>query len=529
MPQLIPRTDQVGWLTPALSEVIEASPVRLHTEQEKAEQLAMFRAQLAQLGIVAQVMDIKFNDSHLRYHLRPAGESVATNSYEEFIVNLRQAVPDIKRVMGAIAVEVLVSPQKPLIVQLLVRPANYTSLEIRTIFREREFIETKSSTTLPLGYNLDQDLVMLQLENLRHLLIVGSTTHRYQLLANILSSLIMFNTPLELRYALIGQDVDPFSQLAQTPHVLGGTLTTIRELRRLLDGLAKHLGQRKQQFTKLGMTSLAEYNQRMANENQKPFPRLLIVIDTIPFEDEWVKQREGWFSTLYRLVKEGPAVGIYVILTTSSVAPHHLPPQLMNLFKSQMGLKSALNDIEWRESLPTLPLPFIDVVYQGSIGKPIPLELPKISEAHLSKLVKYWRQMTAKRSMVALAQGKERSTGDTGLLTLRQDARLKTARSKLQEQQQQPPKQQISATSQTTPVIQPQPAILPPQTAILEKSHRQAGALAAYLGWLSIGPLVDVLDLSLEEARSTIAALQDTGVLEPSSGPIWRFLRLDNS
>ncbi len=527
MPQLIPRTDQVGWITPALSEIIEASPVRLHTEQEKSEQIAMFRAQLAQLGIVAQVMDIKFNDSHLRYHLRPAGESLASNSYEQFIADLRQAVPEIKRLMGAVAVEVLVSPQKPLIVQILVRLATYKNLEIRTIYREHEFIENESTTALPLGYNLDQELVMVQLENLRHLLIVGSATNRYQLLANLLGTLIMFNTPLELRYALIGQDVEPFSQLSQTPHVLGGTLTTIRELRRLLDGLAKHLGQRKQQFGKLGTTSLDEYNSRLGAENQKPFPRLLIVIDTIPFEEDWVKQREGWFSTLYRLVKEGPAVGIYVILTTSSVAKHHLPPQLMNLFKSQIGLKSALNQMTWRESLPSMPLPFIDVVYQGSTGKPTPIELPEIDDNHLTTLVRYWRQMTAKRSMVALAQGREKSTGDTGLLTLRQDARLKTARAKQQQNQQ--TRQELSGASLSTPILQPKPASLPPQTAILEKSHRQAGALAAYLGWLSIGPLVDVLDLSLEEARSTIDALQDSGVLERGSGPIWRFLRLDNN
>lgn len=528
MPQLIPRTDQVGWITPALSEIIEASPVRLHTEQEKAEQIAIFRAQLAQLGIVAQVMDIKFNDSHLRYHLRPAGESLASNSYEQFIADLRQALPEIKRLMGAVAVEVLISPQKPLIVQLLVRPATYKNLEIRTLFREHEFIENDSTTVLPLGYNLDQELVMVQLENLRHLLIVGSTTHRYQLLANLLSTLIMFNTPLELRYALIGQDVEPFTQLAQTPHVLGGTLTTIRELRRLLDGLAKHLGQRKQQFGKLGTTSLDEYNNRLSAENQKPFPRLLIVIDTIPFEEEWVKQREGWFSTLYRLVKEGPAVGIYVILTTSSVAKHHMPPQLMNLFKSQIGLKSALNQMTWRESLSkSLPLPFLDIVYQSSTGKPVPIELPEMEEDHLTKLVKYWRQMTAKRSMVALAQGQEKSTGDTGLLTLRQDARLKTARAKQHQNQQS--KQDQASASLSTPVSQPKPTTLPPQTVILEKSHRQAGALAAYLGWLSIGPLVDVLDLSLEEARSTLDTLQDSGVLERGSGPIWRFLRLDNN
>jgi hypothetical protein len=62
-----------------------------------------------------------------------------------------------------------------------------------------------------------------------------------------------------------------------------------------------------------------------------------------------------------------------------------------------------------------------------------------------------------------------------------------------------------------------------------QSSHTRARALAAYLGWLSIGPLRDVLELSEAEAHRVILDLQAGGLLEAGDGPIWRFTRLNSS
>jgi hypothetical protein len=50
--------------------------------------------------------------------------------------------------------------------------------------------------------------------------------------------------------------------------------------------------------------------------------------------------------------------------------------------------------------------------------------------------------------------------------------------------------------------------------------------LAAYLGWLSIGPLIDVLEQSPQDARATLKALQEAGLLEAGESPMLRFMRL---
>jgi hypothetical protein len=501
----------MGWETPTLGDIVEALPIQHYTPEEREEELTLFRARLAQVGVVAEVMDIQHLPSHLRYHVRPTGNTISANNYEQFISTLRQALPELKRTMGAISAEVFVSPQKPLVVQLLLRLPNSTPLSLSQMLRTRQFVESDARTTIPLGINLDQEIIAFPLEQLRHLLVVGTATTRFQVLSSILLSLAIFNTPAELRYALIGENTDPFDQFSQSPHVLGGTLTTMRELRRLLDGLVKHLGQRRQQFLLHNVTTLEQYNTTVNDAQNKPFPRLVIVIDTIPFEDEWSREREVWFSTVYRLVKEGPAVGIHVILTTNSLSSSTVPPQLLNLLKSQVVLKAEFHQVP---NLPVIPLAFADAVLLGLNGGPVPLEVPVTDDKSLSALIRYWRQMNAKRTMAALAQGRQKSTGDTGLLTLRQDARLKTAVAKLRARQD-----SLSSEAET----QEAHAVLPDQ----EKNRRQAGALAAYLGWLSVGPLMDVLDMSLDEAQHMIELLQSFSVLEGGPGPIWRFIRLD--
>lgn len=510
MPQLLPRTDSVGWVTPALSQIIETAPLEAIEPQQKPEQINLFRARLAQFGVNAQVMDILVMPSHLRYYLRPAGESIAANNYEVFINQLRQAIPDIKRLLAATSAEVMISPKKPLIVQLLVRSANHTTLQLGHLLRLRPFIDTASTLSVPFGLDVDSEPYIQNIQDLQTLLVVGDATTRYHFIATMLITLSVFNTPLEMRYALIGQDVDPFNQLSQTPHVLGGTLTTIRELSRLLDGLEKHLGQRKQQFAKFGVNTLDAYNDTLDKDLHKPFPRLVIVIDTIPFEDQWTAQRESWFSALYRIIKDGPSVGIYTILTASTLDGETVPPRLLSLFKQQMLLRPAINKTDLKSPFPILPSPFVEAVLINGKDEPIQLELPEVEDRTLTNLIKYWRQSTAKRSMEALAQGRKRSSGDTGLLTLRQDARLK-----------------IAKMAQNTPRdLDPQPAVEVAEAA--DETHlRRSRALAAYLGWLGLGPLIDVLEISLEDAQSTINSLQNEGLLEEGSGPVWRYRRLD--
>lgn len=521
MPQLLPRTDSVGWVTPALSQIIETNTVETYNDQEKRDQLNLFRARLAQAGVNADVMDIQTAASHLRYYLRPAGESIAPNNYELFINQLRQALPDIKKVLTATSAEVLVSPQKPLIVQLLVRPANHTTFQLGHLLRSREFVESPSQISIPFGLDIDQTPVIRTIEEMRHLLVVGEATTRFHFIAAALTTLGIFNSPLELRYALIGQDTDPFDQLAQTPHVLGGTLTSVREMIRLLDGLVKHLGQRKQQFSRLNVTSLDAYNNAVVGQGQKPFPRLLMVVDTIPFEEDWNSQRESWFSGLYRLVKEGPSVGIHTILTAKNIAPEQIPPQLLSLLKTKLVLRPAIGDVEIRSAMPILPSPFVEAVLLEEKGSPIQLELPEVEDKTVGTLTRYWRQTAAKRSMAALAQGQQRPTGDTGLLTLRQDARLKVARLSSRP----PAAEKETAASAPKPTVAT--ATVPEVEVEQDVYIRRARALATYLGWLGLGPLMDVLDLSVEDARSTIALLQTQGYLEDGDGPTWRFQRLD--
>jgi hypothetical protein len=53
-----------------------------------------------------------------------------------------------------------------------------------------------------------------------------------------------------------------------------------------------------------------------------------------------------------------------------------------------------------------------------------------------------------------------------------------------------------------------------------------ARSLSAYLGWLSAGPLQEVLNMNPAEAKETLNILLALGVLEDGEGPVWRFCRL---
>ena len=70
---------------------------------------------------------------------------------------------------------------------------------------------------------------------------------------------------------------------------------------------------------------------------------------------------------------------------------------------------------------------------------------------------------------------------------------------------------------------------LSPEDIDIEIVMQQAQALAAYLGWLGIGPLQDVLLLPESEAKAILKSLQSSGVLSSDQSHTPRFVRLSEN
>ncbi len=161
-------------------------------------------------------------------------------------------------------------------------------------------------------------------------------------------------------------------------------------------------------------------------------------------------------------------------------------------------------------------LRFIDaflVSNEGAHGEDqiTPIELCTVSKEDIQRLVAYWRQVSIQRSQESVPQER---TGFTGMLREVTEERQESA--------------QIPASPAAPRAVA---STLARATSTLsgntdERTLNQAQALAAYLGWMGLGPLRDVLGLSAAEARTVLETLQQHGVIERGDMTTLRFIRL---
>ncbi len=495
MPQLISHRDGFGWQTPNVTDILETSPdFRDKTGELRLVATSMVR-RLAELGAPIRLKRVEPLISHTRYHLQLDKVGPRGQERDVTIEDVRRLIPQILPELGGQAAELVESPDGKESVTLYLRTQAHQPLRMAALLNQKTFMQTPSYTMLALGADLQQKVVVRDLTALKHLLIIGTSTARVHVQTGIALTLALFNSPSYVRIGLVGDESSHFRYLAGSPHVLGEIVTTTRYFARLLDGLVKHLGQRRHIFAKQNATSLDQYNkQALSIRALKPLPRILLLVDTVALKD-WRSYQDQWLMPLHGLLTKGPDYGVHVIMTLPD--DHSAPDRINRLFENRILLRSAIV----RSTLNTsIPISFIDSVLTQKDAEMLPVELPVVAELELTRLVTYWQNIKNRRVAEQQETGAVMPTGGTGLLTLREDVMPQTAflRSSLD--------------------------IEPP--VIDDTVVASAQALAAYIGWLGIGPLRDVLQLSVAEAEETLRILRAMSVLEPGDGPVWRFVRL---
>jgi hypothetical protein len=213
-------------------------------------------------------------------------------------------------------------------------------------------------------------------------------------------------------------------------------------------------------------------------------------------------------------VVNGPRVGIYAILTADDLA--HVPETLANVIDTRIIMRSAGAElVENISHLHGTALRFVDafILSQRDPNAISPVELSTLTDQDMQNLVSYWRQLATQRSQEA--RPRER-TGLTDLLPELEGSGLGQV--------------ELSRSASALPTRTRAGALARATQALATESDDrlvvQAMTLAAYLGWLGIGPLRDIFGASTGEAKAVISTLQSMEVIEDGDGPIYRFIRL---
>ncbi len=317
MPQLLSRRDDAGWLTPAMADILTQMPLHLPTEELLRAQMGELQQKLADHEAPVRIVDVRPSPSQILYIARPEpvgrlgnrrpvtanevrrGLGAIAEQHKEWILGFLNRLNDTDDSMG-----------------ILLRTEQHQPLQLRQLLISNTYINRPSTLAVVLGVALQQQAIIRDLASLGHLLVIGSEAGRQHLIHQILLTLLLFNTPPELRLAFVGNSVKTYRNLGQTPHTLGHLIEATEQGIRLLDGMVKEGERRRQWLLEQGVETLAEYNARLQNQGETVLPRIVILFDSLS-DVNWQSERERWLPAVYDLLVNGARVGIHLLLTAN--------------------------------------------------------------------------------------------------------------------------------------------------------------------------------------------------------------------
>lgn len=534
MPQLFSRMDNANWVTPSISDILDQGAAPPGGDGSIRERMLMIQQELTDLETPARIVNVRSMPSYTLYVARPETVGRMGNRHTITPAELRRSVGQIAEVHKDWMLGFLPQLQDTEdAVGILLRTEEHRPQSLRRLLVRSTFRNYESSFAFTLGITLEQQLIVSDIVEIANLLIVGTNKAKQHFIRSTVLTLMLLNTPGELRLAFTGEGSDAYKTLLGTPHALGRLLTSPDDAQRLLDGLIKEVQRRQQMFAEENVEKLAEYNVAVREKGKAEFPRILLLIDSLS-DPEWRKSSSKWGPALTELLAKGPDMGIHMIIAIGDMDDNDVPELIKHAIPTKIILRSVASGFsENLENFHPSLLRFIDafVVNDDAQEKEIiPVELCSISNQEIQSTINYWLEASKQRFKdTQLTQTTK--TGMTEILSPAAEAMAEIPAPPVPEK---PSAAAITRATQmlasiqatrTSTIPQHNGSKLPPpeETPTLLK---QAQALAAYLGWLGVGPLHDILLLAPEDAATIVRELQAMGVLENIDTPTPRFLRL---
>jgi DNA segregation ATPase FtsK/SpoIIIE, S-DNA-T family len=180
-----------------------------------------------------------------------------------------------------------------------------------------------SPLLLGLGRDIEGRTIVAELARLLHILVAGATGGgKSGVLNDLIVSLLLRNSPDELRFLLIDPKQVEFSLYRGLPHLWRKIVTDPEEASTALDSVCMEMDSRYSLMSSHGAKNIDTFNAnaragRITGPDGtplKPLPRLVVVIDELA--DLMALNKDGVEKAIQRITQLGRAAGIHLITAT---------------------------------------------------------------------------------------------------------------------------------------------------------------------------------------------------------------------
>ncbi len=174
---------------------------------------------------------------------------------------------------------------------------------------------------VPLGKDVNGNVITADLTKMPHLLIAGSTGSGKSVAINgIITSILLNARPSQVKLMLIDPKKVELGVYNGIPHLLSPVVSEPKKAARALQKVVSEMENRYELFAKYGQRKISTFNEFAAKNNQEndvkiqPMPYIVVIVDELA--DLMMTVSNDVEAAIIRLAQMGRAAGIHMILAT---------------------------------------------------------------------------------------------------------------------------------------------------------------------------------------------------------------------
>lgn len=409
---------RIEWQLPPIAEVLDPGSAPSINEEYVEQRARLIEDTLGSFGAPVQVVEISRGPTVTQFGVEPSFIETRNGRTRVRVSKITALGDDLALALAASRIRI----------QAPVPGKGYIGIEVpndeMALVALRDILESDifKRKEMPLGFALGRDVAghpqVADLTAMPHMLIAGTTGSGKSVCINaILTSMLLYNTPDDLRLVLVDPKRVELTGYNGIPHLLSPVVVETERVVGALQWMTREMDKRYHQFAQIGARNITDYNGRMKLQGGKKLPYLVIVIDELA--DLMMIAPDETERTITRLAQLARATGIHMILATQRPSTDVVTGLIKANFPARIAFAVA-SGVDSRVILDQSGAERLlgrgDMLYQAPDAPAAErLQGVFVSETETDRLVQFWKMQTGQQLSAYAMAGTQMSKPPTGV------------------------------------------------------------------------------------------------------------------
>ena len=383
-----------SWELPNVAEILDAGGDVKYDDEYDRQRGRVIEETLGSFGAPANVVEISRGPTITQFGVEPDFVESRSGRMRVRVSKISALADDLALALSARTIRIQAPVPGKGYVGIEVPNDEISLVALRGVIESDAYKRLKTSLRFALGQDVAGNAVAADLSAMPHLLIAGATGSGKSVCVNsLISCLLLFNTPDELRMIMIDPKRVELTGYNGIPHLLAPVVVELDRVVGALQWVTREMDQRYHKLAQAGCRNVKEYNAKLEESGEKKLPHLVVLIDELA--DLMMLAPDETERTLTRLAQLARATGIHLIISTQRPSVDVVTGIIKANFPARIAFAVA-SGVDSRVILDQSGAERLlgrgDMLFQApDAAAPVRLQGTFVSDDETQRLVHYWQ------------------------------------------------------------------------------------------------------------------------------------------